>query len=83
MGADIVNYLGSDLVCYRAADPSELVRRQAEAWDPVLDWCQTALGIKLTVTTGIVPVAQPAAAGAALAQWLRRLDAFRWRPRMP
>lgn len=76
VGADIVNYLGSDLVCYRAADPSELVRRQAEAWDPVLDWCQAALGIKLSVTTGIVPIAQPAAAGAALAQWLLRLDAF-------
>jgi chaperone required for assembly of F1-ATPase len=76
VGADIVKYLGSDLVCYRAADPSELVRRQAEAWDPVLDWCQRVLGIKLTVTTGIVPVAQPAAAGAALAKWLHGLDAF-------
>jgi chaperone required for assembly of F1-ATPase len=76
VGADIVRYLGSDLVCYRAADPSELVRRQAEAWDPVLEWCQAVLGIKLTVTTGIVPVAQPTAAGATLAQWLQRLDAF-------
>jgi chaperone required for assembly of F1-ATPase len=74
--ADIVKYLGSDLVCYRAAHPGELVRRQAEAWDPLLDWCQAALGIKLTVTTGIVPVAQPEAAAAALKQWLLRLDAF-------
>jgi len=76
VAADIVKYLGSDLVCYRAADPSELVRRQAETWDPVLEWCQAVLGIKLTVTTGILPVAQPEAAGAALAQWLQGLDAF-------
>ena len=77
VGAEIVKYLGSDLVCYRAADPSELVRRQAEAWDPVLDWCQAALGIKLAVTTGIMPVAQPAAAGAALAEWLRAARCLR------
>src|SRR6185295_17609797 len=62
VGADIVKYLGSDLVCYRAADPSELVRRQAEAWDPPIDWCQAAFDIKLTVTSGILPVAQPATA---------------------
>ena len=76
VGADIVKYLGSDLVCYRAADPSELVRRQAEAWDPVLDWCQAVLSIKLTVTTGITPVMQPEAAAAVLTQWLQRLDVF-------
>jgi len=76
VGADIVKYLGSDLVCYRAADPSELVRRQAEAWDPLIDWCQAAFDIKLTVTSGILPVAQPATAGVALGHWLQRLDAF-------
>jgi chaperone required for assembly of F1-ATPase len=74
--ADIVKYLGSDLVCYRAADPSELVRRQAEAWDPLIEWCQAALDIELTVTSGIVPVAQPAAAGVTLERWLQRHDAF-------
>jgi len=73
---DIVKYLGSDLVCYRAADPGELVRRQAEAWDPLIDWCQAALASTLTVTSGILPVAQPAAAGVALEHWLQRLDAF-------
>lgn len=74
--ADIIKYLGSDLVCYRATDPAELVRRQAEAWDPLIAWCQAALAIELTVTSGIVPVAQPAAAGVALDRWLQRLDAF-------
>jgi chaperone required for assembly of F1-ATPase len=76
VAAEIVKYLLSDLVCYRAADPPELVRRQADAWDPVLVWCQAELGISLERATGIVPVAQPEAAGAALAAWLRTLNEF-------
>jgi len=76
VGADIVKYLGSDLVCYRAADPAALVKRQADAWDPVLAWCRTVLGIDLKVTRSIVPLAQPEAAGAVLTSWLQGVDAF-------
>jgi chaperone required for assembly of F1-ATPase len=76
VSAEIVKYVLSDLVCYRAADPVELVRRQAEAWDPILDWCGEALGIGLERATGIVPVAQPETAGAVLAAWLATLNAF-------
>lgn len=74
--ADIVKYLASDLVCYRASNPLELVRREAEAWDPILDWSQGVLGLRLRVGAGVVPLAQPPAAGAALASWLAGLDAF-------
>jgi chaperone required for assembly of F1-ATPase len=74
--AEIVKYLGSDLVCYRADAPSELVRRQAEAWDPILQWCEPALGFRLVVTQGVMPVAQPEAAGALLEAWLKAQDAF-------
>jgi chaperone required for assembly of F1-ATPase len=76
VSAEIVKYLLSDLVCYRAADPLELVRRQAEAWDPMLDWCREELGTGLARATGIVPVAQPEAAGAVLSAWLATLNAF-------
>jgi len=40
--ADIAKYGASDLLCYRAEGPAELVRRQAEAWDPVLAWAREA-----------------------------------------
>ena len=33
---DVAAYLGSDLVCYRATTPHELVARQAAHWDPVI-----------------------------------------------
>lgn len=58
--ADMVSEYGaSDLVCYRADTPVGLIARQAAAWDPLVGWAATELGAPLTVTTGILPVAQP------------------------
>lgn len=59
-------YAGSDLLCYRAEAPEPLVARQTAAWDPLLDWARETHGAPLTVTHGIVHVAQPAASLAAL-----------------
>lgn len=56
---DILNYLGSDLLCYRADAPRELVSRQAEKWDPFIHWFNEAFGQTLNVTTGIIAVQQP------------------------
>lgn len=56
---DIVRYAGSDLLCYRAAHPAGLVQRQAQLWDPVLDWAQATLGSGFVVQTGLMPVTQP------------------------
>jgi chaperone required for assembly of F1-ATPase len=74
--AEIAKYAGSDLVCYRAAEPEGLVRRQAELWDPVLAWSREALGADFQVAVGLMPVAQPQAACAALAGGLEGYDAF-------
>jgi chaperone required for assembly of F1-ATPase len=72
----VAAYGGSDLLCYRAAAPRELVARQAAGWDPLLDWAATALSARLTVTAGIVPVPQPAAALAALSAAVHARDPF-------
>ena len=68
--ADILGYAGSDLLCYRAEEPETLAARQAQAFDPVLRWAADSLGARLNVTTGVMHVAQPpealAAIGAAL-----------------
>ena len=74
--ADIAKYAASDLLCYRAEGPSELVRRQAEAWDPVLAWACAALGANLVTGHGVAPVAQPEAATEAIGRALAGLDAF-------
>jgi chaperone required for assembly of F1-ATPase len=59
VAAEIVKYLGSDLVCYRATTPQGLVARQAQHWDPVLAWAKAALGAEFTTVTGITFHHQP------------------------
>ncbi|KAB2917815.1 MAG: ATPase [Hyphomicrobiaceae bacterium] len=74
--AEVVKYAGSDLLCYRAESPGELVRRQAEAWDPILAWVQEALHVRFVVGQGIVPLSQAGTALAAIVRALERLDDF-------
>jgi chaperone required for assembly of F1-ATPase len=75
--AIVAEYGGSDLLCYRATGPLELVARQAEGWDPLLDWCAGALGAPLRVTQGVMHVDQPEASLAALHARVAALDPFR------
>jgi chaperone required for assembly of F1-ATPase len=56
----IAVYGETDLLCYRAENPPELAAREAEAWDPLLDWGRQRYDIAFTVTSGIVHAAQPA-----------------------
>jgi chaperone required for assembly of F1-ATPase len=62
---EIVKYLGSDLVCYRADTPEGLVRLQGRNWDPILMWAREELGARLVLTEGVVFVEQPQHAVAA------------------
>jgi chaperone required for assembly of F1-ATPase len=71
---EVVAYADTDLVCYRAAEPFELVQRQHHAWQPLLDWLSDAYGVKLAVTTSILPVAQPPAATLRLRCAIEGLD---------
>jgi chaperone required for assembly of F1-ATPase len=74
--ADIVKYAASDLLCYRADSPRELIHRQAQAWDPILAWAHTMCGAQFAVSAGVMPVAQAPAAMAAVAQALEPYDSF-------
>lgn len=64
----IARYGETDLLCYRAEYPEELVRLQEQAWQPWLDWAGRTFGARLRVTTGVVHVPQDPASLAALAQ---------------
>ena len=56
---EVVRYLGSDLVCYRADTPAGLVARQARHWDPILGWARDTLGARFVLAEGVVFAAQP------------------------
>jgi chaperone required for assembly of F1-ATPase len=75
--ADLLAAYGdSDLLCYRADTPAELVARQADIWDPMLDWGRDALGVRLEARVGIIHQPQDAAGQAILSARVHALDAF-------
>jgi chaperone required for assembly of F1-ATPase len=53
VASEIAKYLGSDLICYRAATPEGLVGRQSRHWDPILAWAKAALGAEFATVQGI------------------------------
>ncbi|MGB1087133.1 MAG: ATP12 family protein, partial [Alphaproteobacteria bacterium] len=56
---ELVGYAGTELLCYRAADPAALVDRQKAEWDPLLAWACDAKGLTFKLAEGILHVAQP------------------------
>ena len=71
---ETLNYLSSDLLCYRAEMPAALVERQQATWDPYLDWFEKEFGAALTVTCGISAAVQPDAATASVLQMVEELS---------
>ena len=69
---DILRFSSSDMLCYRAETPANLALRQAEQWDPVLDWAANAIGARFEVIEGVMPKEQPKEAIAALSGVLRK-----------
>jgi chaperone required for assembly of F1-ATPase len=72
--ADIARYAGSDLLCYRADAPEALAERQRLAFDPVLAWAAEALGARFNLAAGVIHVAQPPEALAAVRSALDAVD---------
>ena len=74
---DTILRLGeNDLICYRAHQPPELVKRQGEGWDPLLDWADQKHGANMRVVQGLTHVDQLPEALAALRRALEKFDAF-------
>lgn len=56
--AEVTRYASTDLVCFRAPDPADLVAAQSAAWDPMLAWAERALEAHFVAATGVLPVDQ-------------------------
>jgi chaperone required for assembly of F1-ATPase len=74
---DILNYAGTDLLCYRADSPAGLAAEQARMWDPILAWTQKTHGASFAKGTGLQHVAQSANSLEAVRRALLCFDAFR------
>jgi chaperone required for assembly of F1-ATPase len=72
----VAQYAGSDLVCYYAEAPIELVRRQHSAWGPLLARADAEEGLEFELCTGIVHEEQPAETLARVREIALSLDDF-------
>ncbi|MFN0041913.1 MAG: ATP12 family protein [Alphaproteobacteria bacterium] len=59
---EVAGFAQTDMLCYRAEGPADLVARQDAAWQPWLDWAAQRYGARLAVVTGVMYAKQPAAA---------------------
>jgi chaperone required for assembly of F1-ATPase len=64
---EIVKYLGSDLVFYRADQPDGLIEQQAQHWNPLIAFARDTYGARFVLAQGIVHQAQPPEAVASAA----------------
>ena len=55
---EISRFAETDLVCYRSAEPLELLDQQDREWGALLDWMSRELDICLNSTDSILPLAQ-------------------------
>jgi chaperone required for assembly of F1-ATPase len=56
----VAAYAGSDVLCYVADAPAELVARETERWTPLLDRAEAELGLTFVVVQGVIHRDQPA-----------------------
>ena len=73
----LARYAESDLACYRAEWPPELVERQGEAWDRLLAWARRRYDVDFSSTSSLMHVPQPQATINRLAHEVSALDPFR------
>lgn len=70
----LLRYVDTDLLCYRAETPEDLAARQAEVWQPLLDWAAETFGANLKVVNGVIPVTQDDSARQGFATAMVDLD---------
>ncbi len=73
---EILEFAGSDLVCYRAQGPAGLVKRQSIHWDPIIAWAKAGLNGEFATVSTITHKPQSPPALQALEAHVKSLGPF-------
>lgn len=76
IAAEILEFAGSDMVCYRAESPEGLVQRQTTHWDPIIAWAKADLKVGFAAVSTITHKRQSPAALQAMEAHIKSLDPF-------
>lgn len=75
---ELLKYGETDLVCYRADGPEELVDRQNAEWSVFIDHLEKLLDVRLVLTCGVMPAPQPDALFTRLENRFEQLSDFQF-----
>lgn len=53
MASEILDFIDSDTLCFRIAEPKELADLQRREWDPLIDWFQQTFNCEIPVTATV------------------------------
>ncbi|OPB31483.1 ATP12 family chaperone protein [Bartonella sp. AR 15-3] len=70
----LLRFVSCDMIFYRAQTPKELVKRQSEKWDFLLDWAEEKLGTHFNLVEGLMHVEQPPESIQAVSNYLRKIE---------
>ena len=73
---DILSYIDTDLICYRAENPKELVELQKHKWDPIIVLIEKYIGTDVQVFKGVSPKKQHAIVHDRLNNLINQFDIF-------
>ena len=73
---DILDYIDTDLICYRAEHPKELVELQKNKWDPIILIIEKYISTKVQVFEGVLPKKQHATVHDRLNNLINQFDVF-------
>ena len=74
--AELTDFAGSDLICYRAETPQGLVERQQAAWDPLFAFAEDKIGAGFISVCGLMHQPQPGPAFDAMKRYYLSQSAF-------
>ncbi|MCK5285053.1 MAG: ATP12 chaperone family protein [Alphaproteobacteria bacterium] len=74
MTKSLLKYLDTDLICYYADKPSELVEVQRASWQPVQERFKERFGVSLKTTNSLQALSQPVSAHTGVAEYIDVLD---------
>ena len=74
--AKLLDYAGTDTLCYRAEPDEPLWHRQQDLWEPIVTACEARHGVKLERTSGIAYRPQSDATMSELRERLESYDEF-------
>ena len=72
--ADILSFVDTDVLFFRAEYPDNLIKKQNEKWNPVLEWFATEYGVEPKITSQITPPKQDKKLAKAIGDEVRKMN---------